>query len=254
MLGAMSSDRALRMYADLAPWWPLISPPAEYAEEAAEAARHLRAAVIPVQEVLELGSGGGNNAVHLRAWFTMTLVDLSPTMLEVSMAINPACEHVAGDMRTVRLGRTFDAVFIHDAVCYLLTEDDVLACLTTARAHCRPGGIVLVVPDDTRETWLPATDHGGSDAPDGRGARYLMWDWDPDPTDTWTAVEYAFLLRAADGTVDVVHETHRNGLFPTPTTWLRLLAAAGLRPDTALEQTTEDRRPRTFFLGHVPIG
>jgi len=253
MLGAMSSDRALRMYADLAPWWPLISPPAEYAEEATEAARYLRAAVIPVHEVLELGSGGGNNAVHLRAWFTMTLVDLSPTMLEVSMAINPACEHVAGDMRTVRLGRTFDAVFIHDAVCYLLTEDDVLACLTTARAHCRPGGIVLVVPDDTRETWLPATDHGGSDAPDGRGARYLMWDWDPDPTDTWTAVEYAFLLRAADGTVDVVHETHRNGLFPT-TTWLRLLAAAGLRPDTALEQTTEDRRPRTFFLGHVPIG
>ena len=66
-------------------------------------------------------------------------------------------------MRTVRLGRTFDAVFVHDAVCYLLTEDDVLACLMTAREHCRPGGIVVVVPDDTRETWVPDTDHGGSD-------------------------------------------------------------------------------------------
>jgi hypothetical protein len=63
--------------------------------------------------------------------------------------------------------------------------------------------------------------------------------------------EYAFVLRAADGTVDVVHETHHNGLFPTAT-WLRLLAAAGLRPETALEQTTEDRPARTFFLGHVP--
>ena len=147
--GAMSSEPALRMYTDLAPWWPLISPPDEYAEEAAEAARHLRAAAIPVREVLELGSGGGNNAVHLRAWFTMTLVDLNPAMLEVSEALNPGCEHVAGDMRTVRLGRTFDAVFVHDAVCYLLTEDDVLACLITAREHCRPGGIVVVVPDDT---------------------------------------------------------------------------------------------------------
>ena len=51
-----------RMYTDLAEWWPLISTPAEYAEEAAEAARHLRSASIPVYEVLELGSGGGNNA------------------------------------------------------------------------------------------------------------------------------------------------------------------------------------------------
>ena len=62
----MSSDPALRFYTDLAPWWPLISAPEEYAEEAAEAARHLRTAAIPVGEVLELGSGGGNNAVHLK--------------------------------------------------------------------------------------------------------------------------------------------------------------------------------------------
>lgn len=248
--GTMSSEPAPRMYTDLAPWWPLISPPDEYVEEAGEAARHLRAAAIPVREVLELGSGGGNNAVHLRAWFTMTLVDLNARMLEVSEALNPGCEHVVGDMRTVRLGRTFDAVFIHDAVCYLLTEDDVLACLITAREHCRPGGIVVVVPDETAETWAPDTAHGGSDDVDGRAARYLSWDWDPDPTDTSTLTEYAFVLRAADGTVDVVHETHRNGLFPTAT-WLRLLAAAGFRPDAALEQTTEDRTPRTFFLGHV---
>ena len=59
------------------------------------------------------------------------------------------------------------------------------------------------------------------------------------------------MLRAADGTVDVVHETHRTACSRRAT-WLRLLAAAGLRPDTAVEQTTEDRTPRTFFLGHVP--
>ena len=103
-LEAMSSEPVLHFYTDLAPWWPLISPPEEYAEEAAEAARHLRAAAIPVREVLELGSGGGNNAVHLRAWFAMTLVDLNAGMLAVSQALNPECEHVVGDMRTVRLG------------------------------------------------------------------------------------------------------------------------------------------------------
>ncbi len=52
------ADGGHRFYGDLAPWWPLLSPPAEYEEEAAFAASVLRRAEIPVREVLELGSGG----------------------------------------------------------------------------------------------------------------------------------------------------------------------------------------------------
>jgi trans-aconitate methyltransferase len=241
-----------RFYSDLAPWWPLISAPEEYEEEAAEAARHLRSAGIPVREVLELGSGGGNNAAHLKASFDLTLVDLNDGMLEVSRALNPECAHVTGDMRTIRLGRTFDAVFLHDAVAYMLTEDDLRAALVTAFAHCRPGGVTVVIPDETAESWAPGTDHGGHDAPDGRAARYLSWDWDPDPTDTWTATEYAFLLRHADGAIDVVHDSHRNGLFPAAT-WLRLLTEVGFVAESTPEVTSEDRPPRTIFLGHRPL-
>jgi SAM-dependent methyltransferase len=240
-----------RFYTDLAPWWPLISAPEEYEDEAAEAAGHLRSAAIPVHEVLELGSGGGNNAAHLKAWFALTLVDRSEAMLEVSRALNPECAHVTGDMRTVRLGRQFDAVFLHDAVAYMLTADDLRAALATAFAHCRPGGVAVVIPDDTAESWAPGTDHGGHDGADGRAARYLEWAWDPDPTDTWTAIEYAFLLRQVDGTIDVVHETHRSGLFPAAT-WLRLLTDVGFVADSTPEVTSEDRPPRTIFLGHRP--
>jgi SAM-dependent methyltransferase len=241
-----------RFYTDLAPWWPLVSAPEEYAEEAAEAARHLAAARIPVQEVLELGSGGGNNASHLTARFEMTLVDLSSEMIEVSRRLNRSCEHVAGDMRSVRLGRSFDAVFLHDAIDYMLTEDDLRAALATAFEHCRPGGVAVVIPDDTAESWAPSTGCGGHDGDDGRAARYLSWEWDPDPADTWTATEYAFLLRHADGTVETIHETHRSGLFPAAT-WLSLLADVGFDPDAVPEMTTEDRPPRTIFLGHRPL-
>ncbi len=241
-----------RFYTDLAPWWPLISAPEEYAEEAAEAARHLRSAAIPVREVLELGSGGGNNAVHLRAWFDLTLVDLSEEMLVVSRALNPECEHLVGDMRTVRLGRRFDAVFLHDAVAYMVTEDDLRAALATAFAHCRPGGVAVAIPDETAESWAPGTDHGGHDGADGQAARYLEWSWDPDPADAWTSTEYAFLLRHADGTIDVVHETHRTGLFPAAT-WLRLLTDVGFVAESTPEVTSEDRQARTIFLGHRPL-
>src|SRR5205085_2511324 len=52
-------------YRDLASWWPLISPVEDYVEEAAYVAGLLRDAPHPVRTVLELGSGGGHNAVHL---------------------------------------------------------------------------------------------------------------------------------------------------------------------------------------------
>lgn len=238
-----------RFYGDLADWWPLISPPEEYAEEVAFSETVLRSASIPVRKVLELGSGGGHNAVYLKASFAMTLVDLSQRMLDVSRRLNPECDHICGDMRTVRLGRRFDAVFVHDAVDYMTTEADLRQVMETAFEHCRRGGVAVFVPDRTREAFEPGTDHGGSDGPDGRGVRYLEWDWDPDPGDSWTLTEYAFLLRQADGSVDAVHETHRLGLFGRDD-WLRLLGDAGFEPRSLVETTTEDRAPREYFVGH----
>ncbi|OLB80116.1 MAG: hypothetical protein AUI14_07820 [Actinobacteria bacterium 13_2_20CM_2_71_6] len=242
-----------RFYGDLAVWWPLISPPEEYAEEAAYAAKLLNSAAIPVREVLELGSGGGSNAVHLGAQFAMTLVDLSEDMLDVSRRLNPDCEHRQGDMRTIRLGRTFDAVFVHDAVDYMTSEADLRQAIGTAFAHCRPGGVAVFIPDHTAETYEPDSDHGGSDGPDGRGARYLDWTWDPDPTDTWILTAYAFLLRDPDGALRSVHEIHRTGLFGRDV-WLRLLAEAGFVPEAVAEETAEDRTPRDLFVGHRPHG
>jgi SAM-dependent methyltransferase len=240
-----------RFYGELAAWWPLVSPPEEYAGEAAEAAALLRTASIPVRDVLELGSGGGHCAVHLKADFTLTLSDLSEAMLDVSRALNPECEHVQGDMRTLRLGRAFDAVFVHDAVDYMTTEDDLRRAIETAYAHCRAGGLALFMPDHTAETFAPGSEHGGSDAADGRGVRFLDWTYDPDPGDDWILTEYAFLLRDADGSVRSVHETHRTGCFAAEV-WLRLLAGAGFDAKGVDERTSEPREPRRLFVAGRP--
>jgi SAM-dependent methyltransferase len=202
--------------------------------------------------VLELGSGGGHNAVHLKRRFAMTLVDLSEDMLAVSRQLNPDCEHHRGDMRTARLGRTFDAVFVHDAVDYLTNEADLRLAVGTAFTHCRPGGIAVFVPDDTAETFQESSDHGGGDGVDGRSVRYLEWTWDPDPRDTWVLTEYAFLLRDADGSVRSVHETHRLGLF-SRTVWLRTLADVGFDARPVTEVSSEDRTPRELFVGRRPL-
>lgn len=248
MVGVEDATTEHRFYTDLAVWWPLISPPDEYQDEAAVAAEMLRSASIPVRDVLELGSGGGHNAFHLKAWFAMTLVDRSQEMLEVSQRLNPECEHHQGDMRTVRLDRRFDAVFVHDAIDYMTSEDDLRRAIETALVHCRAGGIAVFVPDHTAETFEATTGHGGNDASDGRGVRFLEWTWDPSPNDGWAVTEYAFLLRDTKGDVRVVHESHRCGLFGREV-WLRLIAEAGFEASAVAEDTSEDRRPRELFIG-----
>jgi hypothetical protein len=193
--------------------------------------------------VLELGSGGGSLASHLTRDFEMTLTDRSAGMLAVSRSVNPQCEHVQGDMRSLRLGRLFDGVLIHDAIMYATTPEDVRAALTTAALHCRPGGHVIVLPDYVRETFRPGSDHGGEDAADGRGFRYLEWHWDPDPADDTYVVDYAFLMRERDGATRVEHDRHVEGLFARDR-WLEWFAEAGI-PATS----TSDPFRGTIFTG-----
>jgi SAM-dependent methyltransferase len=234
-----------RLYRDLAAWWPLISPSAEYADDAAAVEREFAAAALPVQTLLDLGSGGGHVSLHLRRDRSVTLVDLSAAMLAVSRQVNPGCAHVQGDMRTIRLGREFDAVLVHDAVDYMTSQADLALVIGTAFAHCRPGGIAVFAPDHTAETFRPGTGAGGGHDGSGRAASFTERTTDPDDADDWILAEYEFTLRDADGTVTVVPESHRLGSFRRAT-WLALLTAAGFSAGT--RSLSVPGRPRRLLL------
>jgi len=245
-----SADGEYRLYRELANWWPLISPAEEYTAEAEYLAGVLRSAAIPVREVLDLGSGGGHMATHLKDGFALTLVDISPDMLAVSRALNPECAHHLGDMRTVRLGRPFDAVLVHDAIDYVTSRADLRQVIETAFTHCRPGGIAVFVPDYVKDSFAELTgDGGGGSDGSGRQASFRERTWDPDPSDDWVQAEYEFTLRGADGAVEVISETHRLGSF-SHATWAELLDAAGFeqRPEAAASRP--GGRPENLFTGH----
>jgi SAM-dependent methyltransferase len=227
-------------YQELADWWPLFSPPEHYEPEAIDLLTRLDRPPSGRREtLLELGAGGGSLASHLKRHFTLTLTDIAPAMLAVSRALNPDCEHLVGDMRSLRLDRRFDIVLIHDAIMYATTSADVLATLETGAQHCRVGGTVVVLPDYVKETFTEGTDDGGHDAPDGRGLRYLEWRTDPDPGDETYSVDYAFLLRTPDGRVSVVHDRHVEGLFPRAL-WLQCFAEAGLSARSSIDPWGRD--------------
>ena len=245
----MSADQAddYRLYRELAAWWPVISPPEEYASDAAAIEREFAAAAVPVRTLLDLGSGGGHVAMHLRRNRSVTLADLSADMLAVSRQLNPGCQHLQGDMRTIRLGREFDAVLLHDAVDYVTSQADLAHVIGTAYAHCRPGGIAVFAPDHTAETFRPGTGAGGGHDSTGREASFTERTTDPDPGDDWILAEYEFTLRDADGTVTVVPEAHRLGSFRR-STWLALLTATGFT--AGVRSLSVPGRPRrVLFTG-----
>lgn len=246
----MSDATLPRFYHHLAAWWPLLSSVAEYAEEAEFYSRVLlEAGDDPARSLLEIGSGGGNNAAFMKRHFEpVTLVDPAPAMLAHSRRINPECDHLEGDMRTLRLDREFDRVFIHDAIVYMTTEADLRAALETAFVHCRRGGAALFAPDYVKENFRPDTDHGGGD--DGeRRMRFLEWVYDPDPADTNYVVEYAFLMNDGRGETRIEHDRHVEGLF-SRNVWLRLLERVGFQATVRpLEHSELEPGAHEVFIG-----
>lgn len=233
------------MYDELVDWYRLIDPPDDHAEETASYRAAIERGVAPAPEtLLELGSGAGHNAVHLKQRFRCTLTDISEGMLALSRELNPDCEHHLGDMRTLRLGRTFDAVLVHDAVMYLLTEEDLFRAIETAFVHTRPGGAALFAPDHVSDAFREVTNYLQEDA-GARSMRGIEWSWDPDPDDTTFITEYGFVFR--DGhSVTSAHDRHVEGLF-SKQTWTRLLTRAGFDVELTERRLDEDVCDEVFL-------
>ena len=237
-----------RLYAELAWLMPVITPPQDYAGEAACWRAVLREGRVGAgAEVLELGVGGGHNLSHLAAEFRATGVDLSASMLDLCRALNPGVELHRGDMRSVRLGRRFAAVLLHDAASYLTTEDDLARTLETAAAHLAPGGVLIAAPDHFAETFRgPALETSRHSQGDLR-VQYVEYAHDPDPEDTSIEVLMTFIVTKGRET-RVELDRHVLGLF-SRADWARLFARAGFRMETRAFPLAGLDRPYELLVG-----
>lgn len=226
------------LYDTLVPFYHLLDPLEDHADEAAEFGDVLLAAVPDAVSLLELGAGAGHGAHYVKSRFeSVTLTDVSEPMLSRSRTINPDCEHIEGDMRSVVLGRQFDCVLCHDAVSYMCSKSDLRAVLQTAFDHLRDGGVALFVPDCLKDSFVEShEDHAADDSV--RGLRCITWSYDPDPSDDIHVYDFAFLLREG-GEVRAVHDRHICGLFSLGT-WTRLATSVGFEVEVIARPLPED--------------
>jgi SAM-dependent methyltransferase len=100
----------------------------------------------PPRSVLDVGCGTGRNLEALaktvgECWG----VELLDTNVAYARKARPALTVVHGDMRTGRLGRTFDAVVsTGNALSYALTDGDLARTVATYDAHAHPGTLLIV--------------------------------------------------------------------------------------------------------------
>lgn len=100
----------------------------------------------PPASVLDLGCGTGRDLAALaRAGPPCWGVDALPEMIAYGRARRPNLRLEVGDMRAVRLGRTFDAVLcLGSALLYALTDEDLTRTLATFAAHAHPGTLLVL--------------------------------------------------------------------------------------------------------------
>jgi SAM-dependent methyltransferase len=242
-------DGRSRLYGDLAWLWPFWG---DASEEYADYCRYVVSLIDEhaqrqVRSLLNIGCGGGKNAFNLKRHYGVVGIDLSPAMLEIAKELNPDCRFLLGDMRSLSLGRTFDAVLIDDAISYMASRADFTAACLVAYEHLNPGGVMVVGPDDTTETFVQnrtvVTRATGAVKPDDLEVVFIENIYDPDPTDEQCEMTLVYLIRKG-GKLKVETDRHTLGLFPLGV-WQETLTQIGFQIHE--QKYAEDDREYVVF-------
>ena len=217
---------ARRLYHDLSWIWPIVSPPEEYAEETECFTRVIKEhAQIEVKTLLHLGCGGGRNDYTFKKYFDVTGVDLSEEMLSLARELNPDVNYHTGDMRSLRLRRSFDSVAAPDSLNYMKTEEELYQTFLSAYEHLNPGGVFLTVAEESRDRFKQNRTISSTHSQGDVQITFIENSFDPDPQDTHFEMTFIYLVRNKSQ-LEIYTDFHMLGLFEIDI-WHRLLSETG---------------------------
>ena len=226
----MNKNNKLLMYNKLAWLWPAFSPAEDYVNETKYFAGILRKhSKIKIKDVLHIGCGGGHNDFTLKKYFNVTGVDISPEMLSLARKLNPECGYIRSDMRSMKLGRKFDAVVAFDSINHINTRKDLLAVFSSVNLHLNPGGVFLAFIENVPETLKQNSTDWFSGEYNGRHVTVIENEFDRDTKDDVFEIRFVYIIHGKKKT-DIYSECHVNGLFRL-NTWKSLLSKSGFIPE-----------------------
>ncbi len=168
--------------------------------------------------LLNVGCGTGSHDRFLKRHFHVTGMDLNPDMLRLARKKNPKIPYVTGDMKKMKLNRTFDVITaLTGVMCYNYTYEDLSATLKNFHQHLEPGGVLVYDVPAVKETafgkknrFLALTSTSSVGDTD---AVVIDYPYDPDKRDTTFETHLVFLLRKNRGPLQIISDRHLQGLF-----------------------------------------
>ena len=207
----MSSPEKEKLYHSLAKYYDLIYRFKENEKES-EKLRDLieRKKEVPGRELLDVACGTGGHLQHLRRHYSVTGMDLSREMLALARKKCPGVELVPGDMISFDLKRKFDVVTcLFSSIGYVKTYRNLERTISSFSKHLRQGGLLLIEPFFTVETWSEGTVHAlFVDEPEVKIARMNI----NKRRGEVAIIDFHFLIAAKEG-VRHLRDRHEMGLF-----------------------------------------
>jgi ubiquinone/menaquinone biosynthesis C-methylase UbiE len=149
------------IYRDLARFYDLIYQWKDYKHEV----RSLTALIAKYKRsrgraLLELACGTGEHARLLARRFDVVATDLNQDMLKVARRKTNAVKFVRADMADFDLRRRFDVVLcLFSSIGYLKTYDRLENSIDRIGRHLVPGGVAIIEPWFTRESYTAGKPH-----------------------------------------------------------------------------------------------
>src|ERR1043166_7884316 len=127
----------------------------------------------PGNRLLDVACGTGLHLSYLKQLFQVEGLDLDEQLLTIARQRNPEVPLHHANMIDFALGHTFDIVTcLFSAIGYVQTLDNLSRATQGMAQHLTSGGVLLIEPWFTPETWRPGTVHARFiDEPDLKLAR-----------------------------------------------------------------------------------
>jgi ubiquinone/menaquinone biosynthesis C-methylase UbiE len=160
--------------------------------------------------LLDVACGTGHHIGFLKLKYEVEGLDLEPQLLDVARQRNPGVQFHQGDMTDFQLPSAFDVITcLFSAIGYVQTESRLKQALKSMRDHLEPGGVILVEPWFSPETYKEGTVHAVFvDRPDLKVARMNV----STVKDRLSIIDFHYLVGTISG-IERYEEHHELGLF-----------------------------------------